>query len=382
MKRIILLVCLGLNFFFGSAKTFTSLSNSKFRFINQKLTEPLFHSFDKVFNNYSEKKDKNNLPPCDVTANISYASAPFCFSITTPQSVSLTGNGIYTGGVFASVTGLTINPNTGAITPSTSTPGSYIVTYTVSGGTGCPNVVASTTVVINSVPVVANQNFTTCSDVIIGFILGTTPSTTYNITSINSNGVTASAGNPAPGTGLLANVIANDAWTNTTPSPVDVVYTVVPVSAAGCQGDPFTVTVTVNPSPCSGFHLNAFLDSNSNGTQDSGENNFPFGQFIYQVNSITHNVATVTGMYDIFESNAASIYTLQYSINPQLSSYFSVTPTSYTNVQIASTGGITTYNFPITINQLNDLGITLIPLGSPVPGFNFQNLILYFLKHP
>ena len=842
MKRIILLVCLGLNFFFGSAKTFTSLSNSKFRFINQKVTEPLFHSFGKVFNNYSDKKDKNNLPPCDVTANISYANAPFCFSITTPQSVSLIGTGVYTGGVFASsFAGLTINSNTGAIIPSTSIPGSYTVTYTVSGGTGCPDVVASTTVVINSVPFVANQNFTTCSDVIIGFILGTTPSTTYNITAINSNGLTASAGNavignnftaneiaddawtnitplpvnviytivpvsatgcqgnpftvtvtvnpepvvlnqtsticsdvalgvtlgndtdtpqattynitninfngltpfagnpvtgtgfsvdiiaddawtntntvpvnvvytvvpvsvlgcegnpftvvitvestlgvgsqtvtacsdapigfilgtapnttytitninpdgltasagnpvignnfianviaddawtnstsaavdvvytvypvssngcigqpfsvtvtvnpqiniivsttpitcygaadasifltvtggtapytsqwdnlatgfyqynlsagiylinitdalgcinyasviipevpiftvnpvvvpvscfganngsinlnliggvqpvsvswsdgsnsglvrnnlgpgtytviitdsnsctivrtftiveplpranvnsticsdvangiilgndidtpqattynitninsnglpiyagnPTTGTGLAANVIADDAWTNTTPNPVDVVYTVVPVSAAGCQGDPFTVTVTVNP--CSGFHLNAFLDSNSNGTQDSGENNFPFGQFIYQVNSITHNVATVTGMYDIFESNAASIYTLQYSINPQLSSYFSVTPTSYTNVQIASTGGITTYNFPITINQLNDLGITLIPLGSPVPGFNFQNLILYtnygtanssgsitFTKHP
>ena len=172
-----------------------------------------------------------------------------------------------------------------------------------------------------------------------------------------------------------------------------MVYTVTPRTS--CNGAPFTLTVMVNPSPCSGFHLNAFLDSNNNGIQDAGENNFPFGQFIYQVNSSTHNVATVTGMYDIYESNIASIYTLRYSINPQLSPYFSVTPTSYTNVQIAATGGMTTYNFPITMNQLNDLGITLIPFGRPIPGFNFQNLILYtnygtansagtitFTKHP
>ena len=33
--------------------------------------------------------------------------------------------------------------------------------------------------------------------------------------------------------------LVDDAWTNTTPLPVDVVYTVVPVSADDCQGNPF-----------------------------------------------------------------------------------------------------------------------------------------------
>ena len=38
------------------------------------------------------------------------------------------------------------------------------------------------------------------------------------------------------GTGFGAGEIADDAWTNTTGADVDVVYTVVPVSADGCEG--------------------------------------------------------------------------------------------------------------------------------------------------
>src|SRR5207344_2752486 len=65
------------------------------------------------------------------TANISYAT-PFCASIATAQTVTLTGTGTFTGGTYtASPAGLTIDPTTGAITPSTSTPGAYTVTYTV-----------------------------------------------------------------------------------------------------------------------------------------------------------------------------------------------------------------------------------------------------------
>ena len=47
---------------------------------------------------------------------------PFCSAITTPQAVTLAGTGAYTGGIYSSTAGLTINAATGAITPSTSTP--------------------------------------------------------------------------------------------------------------------------------------------------------------------------------------------------------------------------------------------------------------------
>mgnify|MGYP006197943569 CR=1 FL=1 len=105
---------------------------------------------------------------------------------------------------------------------------------------------------INPEPVVSNQTDSICSDVASGVSFNGSSSVaaaTYTITSINANGLTPSAGNPATGTNLAVNVIADDAWTNTTPLPVNVVYTVVPVSAASCAGEPFTFTLTVNPEP-------------------------------------------------------------------------------------------------------------------------------------
>ncbi|MCA1800352.1 MAG: hypothetical protein LC650_03575, partial [Actinobacteria bacterium] len=74
-------------------------------------------------------------------------------------------------------------------------------------------------------------------------------SVTYNITSLASNGLTASAGSPNTGTGLSATVISDDAWTNKTALPVDVVYTIVPVSDKGCTGTPEDITFTINPEP-------------------------------------------------------------------------------------------------------------------------------------
>jgi hypothetical protein len=47
------------------------------------------------------------------TAAISYAGTPFCSSVSTAQSVTLTGSGAYTGGTFSAPAGLTINGATG-----------------------------------------------------------------------------------------------------------------------------------------------------------------------------------------------------------------------------------------------------------------------------
>jgi len=121
------------------------------------------------------------------------------------------------------------------------------------GANGCTGDTYTVTITVNPEPSLASLDATRCSDEPLGFSLavaaGSVAASTYNITAINANGLTASAGAPATGTGLPANVIANDAWTNTTANPVNVIYTVVPVSAAGCQGDPRTVTITVNPEP-------------------------------------------------------------------------------------------------------------------------------------
>jgi hypothetical protein len=67
------------------------------------------------------------------------------------KQFTLTGTGTFTGGTYSALPGLTINATSGAITPSTSTPGTYTVTYTVAASGGCPGVTATTSVTIDPV---------------------------------------------------------------------------------------------------------------------------------------------------------------------------------------------------------------------------------------
>jgi uncharacterized protein (TIGR02145 family)/gliding motility-associated-like protein len=87
------------------------------------------------------------------TATISYPNSPFCRTLTSPQPVTRTGT---SGGVFsATPSGLSINNTTGAITPSLSTPGTYIVNYTAPASGGClsSNFSSSPVVIGSTLPV-------------------------------------------------------------------------------------------------------------------------------------------------------------------------------------------------------------------------------------
>jgi hypothetical protein len=81
------------------------------------------------------------------SATISYAGTPFNTNQGSGQAVTLTGT---SGGGFSSTSGLTINSSTGAITPNTSSIGTYVVTYSIASSGGCSAVNATTSVVINS----------------------------------------------------------------------------------------------------------------------------------------------------------------------------------------------------------------------------------------
>ncbi len=81
--------------------------------------------------------------------SISY-NAPFCVNQNTTQVVNLQG---VAGGLYsASPSGLSINAATGAILPSSSTPGTYTVTYTAPAVGACPPQTATNTVQITSLP--------------------------------------------------------------------------------------------------------------------------------------------------------------------------------------------------------------------------------------
>ncbi|SOC78708.1 Por secretion system C-terminal sorting domain-containing protein [Salinimicrobium sediminis] len=86
------------------------------------------------------------------TASITYSGAPFCTSLTTGQSPTLTGTEAYTGGTYSSTPGLSIDSASGAITPSSSTPGTYTVTYSTPEGGGCTPVTTTTQVTITKQP--------------------------------------------------------------------------------------------------------------------------------------------------------------------------------------------------------------------------------------
>lgn len=131
---------------------------------------------------------------------------------------------------------------------------------------------------------------------------------------------------------------------------------------------------------CTGLRLNAFLDSNNNGVQDSGESNFPLGQFTYEMNSNgnVHNVVSPSGVYNIYDTNASNSYQLNYSVDPNYAASYAVSTPSYSDVHVVPGAGMITYNFPITVTQTyNDLAVYIVPVNAPRPGFSYQNKVVY-----
>ena len=83
------------------------------------------------------------------TASISY-SGPYCVSSTGIENAIITGN--TTGSFTASPSGLSLDPTTGAINPSSSTPGTYTVNYFVPAQGSCDEINAPTSVTILAGP--------------------------------------------------------------------------------------------------------------------------------------------------------------------------------------------------------------------------------------
>ena len=131
---------------------------------------------------------------------------------------------------------------------------------------------------------------------------------------------------------------------------------------------------------CSGIHLNAFLDTNNNGTKDAGEQNFPLGQFHYEMNNngTVHNISSPTGVYNIYDTNITNSYNLSYTLNSDYLSNYNLTTATFNNIHVTNGAGMLVYNFPITVSQnYNDLVTAIIPINSPRPGFVYENKIIY-----
>jgi hypothetical protein len=193
----------------------------------------------------------STVPP---TAAVLSGDATICSGASTNLSVAVTGG---TAPYTVTLTDGTNNYTATGASPvsipvSPTATSTYSIVSVTGGGTGTGNT-GTATISINQNPIVSDQVLTVCSDIACVLTLANDINgpivSTYNITTINSNGLSTSAGTPLVANGVSNSNLIDDAWTNTANAAVDVIYTIVPVSAVGCEGNPFTVTLTINPEP-------------------------------------------------------------------------------------------------------------------------------------
>jgi len=177
------------------------------------------------------------------TANISYANAPFCSSNAASEAVTLVGT---TGGVYSSTTGLTIDGATGAIIPSTSTPGAYLVTYTIAAAGGCGVISDDTTIVITTAPT-ANISYTgtpfcSSNSVVEAVALVGTTGGVYNSTIGLTIDASTGGINPStstPGSYLVTYTIAAAGGCNAVMATTSVIITALPTATIAYTGSPW-----------------------------------------------------------------------------------------------------------------------------------------------
>ena len=191
---------------------------------------------------------------CTATsAAFSYGStSSFCTSGTTNPTVTLASGA--TAGTFSSTTGLTINATTGAITLSSSTPGTYTVTNTVAtSGTNCAS--GATTTVTITAPATASFSYSSGPYCVSS---GTSPAPTL--------ATGATAGTFTSTTGLTIAVNGTITPSSSTPGTYTVTNTVA--GGGGCAAATATATIVIRAAPTANFsYPTTLLCANTPGTK-------------------------------------------------------------------------------------------------------------------
>ncbi|SOE21059.1 ELWxxDGT repeat-containing protein [Spirosomataceae bacterium TFI 002] len=226
-------------------------------------------------------------------ASFSYGSASYCVDASDPTP-TITGE---SGGAFSSTAGLSINASTGQIDVSTSTPGTYSVTYTVAASGGCASATATTSVTISSNPsaTIAYAGSPYCSSA---------SSAAVTLTGTTGGGFTS-----AP-----EGLVINSSTGQITPSSSTAgVYTVTYTVAAsgGCNAATATTSVAIsnNPSATIVYAGSPYCSSASSaavtltGTTGGGFTSAPEGLVI---NSTTGQITP--------SSSTAGVYTVTYTV--------------------------------------------------------------------
>lgn len=189
------------------------------------------------------------------------------------------------------------------------------------------------------------------------------PAPTFNSFGTSVQGNTLVAANLLPDVCYSAYVRTICAWSSEWSAPVD-----------------FCMVSCENNGNCAeNLVLISFVDVNNNGVKDSGEINFNYGNFVYQVNDSTDNQygTSSNGIYHIFDSNPANSYDIRFDVATDLNAYYSSSVT-HDNITLPTGSGSHTLYFPIINTQpYVDAQISIIPGGQPRPGFTYGNFVYY-----
>ncbi len=177
-------------------------------------------------------------------ATISYAGSPFCSSLVGAQAVTQTGTA---GGTYSSTAGLTINAATGAITPSSSTAGTYTVTYTMAAAGGCAAQTATTSVTITALPVATFsytgtpycQNAANPSPTFSGGGVAGTFSSTAGLVFVSTATGQINLSASTPGTYTVTNTIAASGGCAAVTATSSITITTLPAATISYAGSPF-----------------------------------------------------------------------------------------------------------------------------------------------
>ena len=215
---------------------------------------------------------------------------------TTSYNISINSNGlVQSSGTVSSGTSKTATELADdAWTNTTTVDVDVVYTVTPVNAQGCLGDAFIVTLTVHPELVGIAQTFSRCSSELVNVTIGTTVGSAspsgFNI-STNANGLTQNGGTVSAGSNMSSTELQDDQWLNTGSVPVNVIYTITPVSSIGsCLGDSFTITVTINPAPVVSTLLDRIICSDGTSGITLANDGSSVSAASYTINNITPDV--------------------------------------------------------------------------------------------
>ena len=285
----------------------------------------------------------------------------------TTYTWTVSGDGVVTGGSSSTSSSSTIGGQQGQqLVNLTSSPATLTYTVTPTSGDNCEGEDFTVTITVNPEPQINNVTQTICNgeftvlpeDGVNGDVVLT--GTTYTWGTPVSTPDVVTGGSAGTDQSSISQTLSNP-----TSSPATLIYTVTPTSGDNCEGEDFTVTITVNPTPemddpddlevCNGLDQPIVIDfttSNSGGVTS----------YFWENTGVDVGLGATSGTIDDSDSDIS--FTPSNTGSEPISTVITVTPT-FTNDGVSCTTN-TSQNFTITVNpqsQINNFTETICEGG-------------------